>query len=336
MKLLILSNNLNRPSFRQRIAVYLDTLRTNGIDCEVAKLPAGPLARLRLFKQAAKFDGVLLHKKGLNPFDAFWLRRYSKKLIYHFDDAIMYSDKTPDRDSRAHFVPFRRTVKLADMVVTASIYLAELARKFNPNVKILPTGIRVSDYKADCPHKNDDKIRLVWIGSKTTLCYLAEVKPALEEIGARFDNVILRIICDDFLDLHNMDVEKCKWSEGTRAVNLATSDIGLAPLPDNRFTRGKCCFKILEYAVAGLPVIASPVGAHSGHIRDNISGFLVKDTGEWVDRIAQLIENPELRKQIGGENLALAKSFDISVIGKQLAELITSCLHDISGEILSS
>ena len=117
MNLLILSNNLNRAGFRQRIAVYLDTLRTNGIDCEVVKLPSGSLARRKLFKRAAEFDGVLLHKKGLNPFDAIWLRRYSKKLIYHFDDAIMYSDKTPERNSRSHFIPFRRSVKLADMVI---------------------------------------------------------------------------------------------------------------------------------------------------------------------------------------------------------------------------
>lgn len=80
MKLLVLSNNPKRPSFRQRFVVYIDILRTNGIDCEVAKLPNGSLARRKLFKRAADFDGVFLHKKGLNPFDAFWLRKYSRKI----------------------------------------------------------------------------------------------------------------------------------------------------------------------------------------------------------------------------------------------------------------
>jgi glycosyltransferase involved in cell wall biosynthesis len=327
MKLLILANNLNRAGFRQRIAVYLDSLRSNGIECEVAKLPSGSLARRKLFKHAADFDGVLLHKKGLNPFDAFWMRRYSRKLIYHFDDAIMYSTKTPDRYSPSHFRPFRRSVKLADMVIAGSSYLAEHALKFNPNVKVLPSGIKVSDYIYDRPLKNDDKTRLVWIGSESTLCYLAEIKPTIEEIGIRFNNVTLRIICDDFFDLQNMEVEKCQWSKETRAPNLATSDIGLAPLPDNPFTRGKCCFKILEYLSCSLPVVASPVGAHSGHIRNNTNGFLAKDTDEWVNRITQLIENPKLRKQIGEQNLALVKNFDISIIGKQLAEMITKCLQ---------
>ncbi|MHC4124896.1 MAG: glycosyltransferase family protein, partial [Planctomycetota bacterium] len=253
MNLLAITNNPNRASFRQRIGVYLETMRSNGINCEVAKLPSGYLARIKLFKRVADFDGVLLHKKGLNFFDAKILGRHSKKIIYNFDDAVMYSDKRPDRNSRSHFMPFRRSVKLADMVIVGNSYLAEHALRFNSNVKILPIGLKVSDYKLDCPPKDDDKIHLVWIGSKSTLSYLAEIKSVLEEIGVRFHNVSLRTICDDFFDLKNMTVEKRLWSKETRGINLATSDIGLAPLPNNRFTKGKCSFKVLEYASAGLP-----------------------------------------------------------------------------------
>lgn len=328
MYLFILTNNPDRASFRQRIAVYLDTLRANDINCEVAKLPSGSLARRALFKRAAEFDGVFLHKKKLNFFDAIWLRRYSKKMIYNFDDAIMYSDKSPKRYNRAHFRPWKRSVELADMVIVGSSYLAEHAQRFNPNVKILPIGLKVSDYKLDCPPENDDRIRLAWIGSKSTLPYLAQIRPALEEIGSRFDNVILRIICDDFFNLKNMPVEKRLWSRDTRAIDLATSDIGLAPLPDNRFTRGKCSFKVLEYASAGLPVIASPVGTNSDYVRNNVTGFFARDREEWLDRSTQLINNPQLRKKIGEDAQAWAENFDVSVIGKQLTDLIGQCLKD--------
>ena len=295
MKLLVITNNPDRASFKQRIGVYLDVLRANDIDCEVAQLPSGTLARRKLFEKAADFDGVFLHKKKLNFVDAFWLRRYSRKIIYNFDDAIMYCDKKPERYSRSHLIPFRRSVKMADMVIVGSSYLAEHARRFNPNVEVLPIGLKVSDYMPDCPTKDDDKIRLVWIGSGSTLSYLKEIKPAIEEIGARFDNVILRIICDDFLELENMFVERRLWSQDTRGIDLATSDIGLAPLPENRFTRGKCSFKVLEYSAACLPVIASPVGTNSDYVHDNVTGFLVTDTRQWIDRITQLIENPQLR-----------------------------------------
>ena len=329
MNLFIVTNNPHRASYRQRIGVYLDIFRDNEINCEVAKLPKGFLARLKLFKRATDFDGVLLHKKKLNFFDAIWLRRYSRKIIYNFDDAIMYSDKNPDRNSRSHFVPFRRTVRIADMVITGSAYLAEHASKFNTNVTILPIGLKVGEYKIDRPSEGDNKVRLVWIGSKTTLDYLAQIKSVFEKIGSRFDNVVLRIVGDDFFDLQNMQVEKRTWSKDTRISDLATGDIGLAPLPDNRFTRGKCSFKVLEYSSAGLPVIASPVGTNAEYVKDGITGFFAIDDRQWINRITELIENPHLRKKMGQQGRAYAQNYDISVIGKQLVELVKSCFGTI-------
>lgn len=301
-------------------------MRSNGINPEVVKLPIGSLARRKLFKRAVDFDGVFLHKKGLNFFDAFWLRRYSKKIIYDFDDAVMYSPKNPERNSLSHFIPFRRTVKLADMIIAGNSYLAEHARKFNPNVEILPTGLDTKAYKVQAGPKNDEKIRLVWIGSKSTLCYLEEIKSALEEVGSRFDNVILRIICDDFLSLQSMPVEKYLWSEKTEAVDLAMCDIGLAPLLDNRFTRGKCGFKILQYASAGLPVIASPVGVNTDYIRQG-GGFLADGVSDWVDKICQLISDSRLRKQMGQIGKAKVQQFDLRVIGRSLVRHIKRCIE---------
>ena len=326
MKLLTITNNPHRASFRQRIGVYLDLLRANGIDCEVAPLPARFSARRRLFKRAADFDGVFLHKKGLNVLDAWSLRKYSRKIIYNFDDAVMYSDKNPGRYSRSHFVPFRRSVRLADLVITGSAYLAEHARRFNSNVEVLPIGLKVSDYRPDYRAKADDKIRLVWIGSRSTLNYLEEIKPAIQEIAARCNRVILRIICDGFPELNNVFVERRLWSMDTRGTDLATSDIGLAPLPDNRFTRGKCSFKVLEYSAAGLPVIASPVGTNSDYVKDGATGFLAAGAPQWIDRMMQLIQTPELRRKMGREGRAYAETFDISVIGERLSKSIKRCL----------
>ena len=99
-------------------------------------------------------------------------------------------------------------------------------------------------------------------------------------------------------------------------------------MPDNRFTRGKCSFKVLEYSAAGLPVIASPVGTNSDYVRDNVTGFLVTDNRQWVDRITQLIENPQLRGKMGQEGRAFAQKCEVSVIGEQLTRLITDCLQD--------
>jgi len=212
MKLLVLTNNPNRASFRQRIGIYLDTLGEDGVNCKVVRFPPGSLARRKLLRQSKDFDVVLLHKKRLNPFDAFWLRHNGREVIYDFDDAVMYNDKHPAKSSRKRQKSFQRTVRLAHLVIAGNTYLAEHAKEFNANVEILPTGLSLDDYHCPIKQKKDDKLRLVWIGSKSTLSYLVSIKPVLDQVGCQFDNVVLRIICDEFFDLQNMDVEKCRWS----------------------------------------------------------------------------------------------------------------------------
>ena len=326
MKLLILTNNPERASYRQRIGMYLETLETHGIACTTAVLPAGPLARYRLFTKARDFDGVFLHKKGLNLFDAFNLRRNCRRLIYNYDDAVMYSDKRPDRVSLSHLLPFRRTARLADMIIVGSPYLAAQSRQLNANVKVLPIGLDTEDYLAKQPDNSDGKIRLVWIGSASTLAYLAELRPVLEQIGRTFNRVRLRIIGDTFFDLESMAVEKIPWRRETRAVQLAAADIGLGPLPSNPFTEGKCSFKILEYACSGLPVVASPVGTNGVFVKEGVTGFLASDHTQWLARLSQLIEDEQLRVRMGQAGMAWSKEFDVRVIGKKLAELIAGFL----------
>ncbi len=333
MRLFVLTNNPERASFRQRIQIHLDALHANGVDCEVSKLPAGFLARRKLFKRAADYDGVFLHKKGLNFRDAVWLRRNSKKIIYDFDDAIMYNSDHPGRNSLSHSTGFRKSVKLADVVIAGNSYLAKHAQRFNANVKIVPTGLDTKSYVVDTKAKNDGRIRLVWIGSKSTLRYLAEIRPALERIGLRYDSVVLRIICDDFFDLLNMEVEKCQWSLEKQAEDLAMSHIGLAPLPDNRFTRGKCGFKILQYEAANLPVVTSPVGVNSEYVRNGVTGYYASNIPQWVDRISELIDDIELQKQMADAGRAQAQRFDTTIIGNKLCSLITECIQESTDDV---
>lgn len=328
MALLVISNNPNRASFRQRIGIYLNPLFSAGINCKVEKLPSNYYTRFKLFRQAGDFDGVFLQKKCPNFFDAYILRKFSKKIIYDFDDAIMYSPNEPGSDKTSHFKLFRKTAKIADLVIAGNSYLAEHTARFNRNVEILPTGLDINEYKAKNKPPKDDKIRLVWIGSKSTLAYLAQIKPALKEIGRRFDNVALRIICDDFFDLDNFKVEKCLWTLENQASDLVQCDIGLAPLPDNRFTRGKCGFKILQYQAARLPVVASPVGVNADFITDGRTGYLASDNNQWVDKISKLIENKTLRKQMADAGMAHVEKFDSRATGTKLCEIITKFIKE--------
>jgi glycosyltransferase involved in cell wall biosynthesis len=298
------------------------------VNCEVVHYPRGSLDRYKVIRKAADFDAVFLQKKTLNCLDAMWFRHHAKNVIFDFDDAVMYDNRHPEKkpSRRKHTKPFERTVKLAKMVIAGNPYLAEHARRFNPDVEVLPTGLDTNAYKIKADPKDDGKIRLVWIGSHSTLGYLDEIKSALEEIGSRFDNVVLRIICDKFIHMRNIPIEECTWSEQTQIRDLVTSDIGLAPLPDNRFTRGKCGFKILQYNAASLPVIASPVGVNADYIREGITGFLADDCTVWVEKISRLLKESELRRKMGLAASKEVQQWDFKVLGEQLVEMIKKCV----------
>ncbi len=325
MNVLVLTNNPHRPSFRQRIGVYIGPLRRRGINCEVACFGGGVLARHRLLKRSRDFDVVFLHKKRLNFLEAPLLRRFARRLIYDFDDAVMYRASAPGRFNLSGQMRFRLTVGLADLVIAGNAYLAGHARRYNKSVEVLPTGLETRAYRAARQAVCDGQVRLVWIGSKSTLRYLQQIRPALEEIGRRFGNVVLRIICDEFIELQDMKVEQCRWSQQTEIKDLAGGDIGLAPLPDNRFTRGKCGFKILQYASVSLPVVASPVGVNSEYVRDGVTGFLASTAEEWIERTSRLIEDAQLRAEMGANALREVERFDVDVIGDRLAGLIERC-----------
>ncbi|MBE0535087.1 MAG: glycosyltransferase [Phycisphaerae bacterium] len=327
MKLLVLTNNPDRPSFRQRFRIYLNDLRNHGIECSVVRFPAGCAARYRLWKSAGAFDGVYLHKKRLNAMEAWCIRRYCSTLIYDFDDAVMFSDVRPDRRSITRYLGFRRTARRADVVIAGNEILAEYARRFNANVHVLPTGLDLNDYTARHDHgAPDNVIRLGWIGSASTLPYLASIRGVLEELGMRYPNVVLRVIGDRFLELKTMPVEECVWSLDTQASDLAACHIGLAPLPDDRFTRGKCGFKILQYAATGIPFVASGVGVNRIFAEQSQAGYIADSKEEWSCRLSRLIEDERLRSQLGQNGRRYVARFDAKTTGARLISILSNAI----------
>ena len=333
MRLLIITRNdsPDHASFRQRILVHLDALRAAGIECNVVRLPRGIWDRRRLFASARRYDAVLLHRKLLNASDEFWMRRFGVKVVFEIDDAMMYSDRKPFETSRIRFGRLRRTMRRSELVIAGNTYLAEHAQRYGVPTEVLPTGLDLEPYRVEPPQRDDETIRLVWIGSGSTLVYLREIRPALEELGRRWPHIVLRIICSDFLDLDSMQVEKKTWSRDTEAIDLMTSDIGLAPLPDNPFTRGKCGFKILQYQAAGLPVVASPVGVNAEYVRDGVTGCLVRNHREWVEAISGLIEDSDRRKAMGQAGRRDVEAFDVHTLSNRFYALIAGYIESNRG-----
>ncbi len=326
MKILIVSNNPSRPSYRQRIGDFVPYLNDGGIETDVFRLPASKIEQWKLFKSGGNYNAVLLHKKCLNFIDAKILRRYAQKIIYDFDDAVMYSPNKPECDNTSHFRLFKRTALMVDCMIAGNEYLAEHARRFSSNVHLLPTGLQLKPYVKPKSEETDSLVRLAWIGSASTLKYLADLKPVLEDIGKRNDNIVLRIIADSFFELDNMRVEKHSWSLETQVADLQACDIGLAPLPDNRFTRGKCGFKILQYFAAGLPVAASPVGVNRDLIEQSRAGFLAAAPSQWKESIVELMKCPDDRNEMATNAKQFIRQYDTKVLAERLYGIISSLI----------
>jgi len=330
-RLLILTRDRAGAPFRQRIEPYLAPMATRGIETEVVELPRGAWARRRQLRRAREFDGILLHRKTLTWWDAAALgwTRGRGPLIYDFDDAVMFQAWSPHRPHAGRLRRFERTVMRANLVLAGNPNLAEHARRTGArHVEVVPTGLDTGRYRPKRDYDSPGPVRLVWIGSRSTLKQLAAFRPALEQIGRAVPGVRLRVIADAELDIPGLAVENVPWRLETETDLLAESDIGIAPLPDTPYTRGKCGFKIVQYMAAGLPVVASPVGVNADYVRDGRTGFRAQSPDEWIERLQRLASDSRLREQMGRAGRRRAEAeFDFSVLAPRVCNLIEEVLR---------
>ena len=292
---------------RYRVRAFVPAFEAAGIDLVIEGLERGPLARLRQFWRAGDYEAVLLQRKLLPPWQLAWLRRHVKRLVFDFDDAVLYRDsydpRGPHCPRRAH--RFAQTVACADMVLAGNDFLAECAERAgaSPNrVQIIPTCVDTAKLQpaAFNPERNSRTgLDLVWIGSSSTLQGLERERALLERIGREVSGTRLRLICDRFASFGPLEVVPIVWSEETEAGDLAASDVGISWVPDDLWSRGKCGLKLLQYRACGLPVITNSVGVHSRIVHHAWDGLLADDTESWLEAVRLLARDVELRQAMG-------------------------------------
>jgi glycosyltransferase involved in cell wall biosynthesis len=146
---------------------------------------------------------------------------------------------------------------------------------------------------------NHPEIILGWIGTKGNLKYLKKLEPVFETIRQRFPQVRLKIVSNDFYDSSSLPVVKKPWKLEDENADLVSFDIGLMPLNNDLWSQGKCGLKIVQYLSVGVPVVCTPVGINSDIIQNGENGFWATSDQEWIDRLSTLIQNPDLRYQMG-------------------------------------
>jgi glycosyltransferase involved in cell wall biosynthesis len=299
-RILVIANNLQQASYRVRVGALIEPLRARGFELDVRLRTRSLAQRRALFRGAGDYDAVLLQRKLLDPWEAKFLRRHARRILYDVDDAVMYHAKPVGWFSRWRTTRrFRATAAAVDHVVAGNGYLAELFTRAGARAAtVVPTVVDPARYVVK-RHAPTDAPRLVWIGSRSTLPYLRELVPTLDRAARDVPGLRLVTIADATVQTAAVPVEHIPWSADTEAASLARGDIGVAPTPCDRWTLGKCGFKIVQYMAAGLPVIASPIGANAEIMRDGETGFLPQSPDDWPALIAKLAGDASLRARMG-------------------------------------
>ncbi len=301
MKVLFLVPRMDKASSRYRVLQYLPFLDREGMEYEIVALSGQSRNRLALARRLRAADTVFVQKKLFSSLDLFWVRKLTRRLVYDFDDAVMYkSGSASSRQQARQRRCFAATAGRADLVVAGNRYLQQEALPVSREVRLLPTVLDMDRYTAREEERDKTpELVLGWIGSRGTLRYLQDIAPALEELGRRWPGLKLKIVADDFFDLDNLQVIKKPWAAVDEIADLHSFDIGLMPLSDDVWTRGKCGFKLLQCMAVGLPVVCSPVGVNVEIITEGREGFQASTLEEWVTKLDTLIADADLRRQMG-------------------------------------
>lgn len=273
------------------------------VAAKIGAVIEGMKRRSRELDSVGDFDLVYLFREAalLGP---PWFERKIKRsgipIVFDFDDAIFVSYKSPSNGYLSYLKFPAKTAEICRMathIMAGNQYLADFATEHNPNVTVIPSTIDTEKYvPTDRPVT--DIVTIGWSGSYSTVQHLDTIGDVLLQLAETVD-FRLRVIGPATYDLPGLDVICTPWQATTEVSDLRSIDIGIMPLPDDKWTRGKCGFKALQYMALGIPAVCSPVGVNSTIIKDGENGFLANAATEWIEKIRMLMHSAELRQKLG-------------------------------------
>lgn len=315
------------PNQRFRFEQYLDHLRNVGFDCVVSHLvdesddrilySKGNLRRKMAFVRRSiakrradvarmdEFDIIFICREALMTRSTWFERAFKKsgaRIVFDFDDAIWLSNVS-EANKRWSWVKHAgktaKLIALSDLVLAGNDYLAEFARPINANVMVMPTTIDTEEYQPRTM-RADGPVVIGWSGSITTIQHFQYAVPTLLKLKARYgDRIAIRVVGDGSFSRPELGIKGLPWRKETELDDLRAMDIGIMPLPDDQWSRGKCGLKGLQYMALGIPTLMSPVGVNNDIIQHGVDGYLPRSEAEWVEQISRLVEDAELRSAVG-------------------------------------
>ncbi|HMV11014.1 MAG TPA: glycosyltransferase family 4 protein [Cyclobacteriaceae bacterium] len=318
------------PSQRFRFEQYLSLLSQNGIQYKLSTfwddqswkilyLPGKTFQKLMgfvrgIFRRIASvftlssYDFIFIHREAmpLGPPIFEWIAYLSgKKIIYDFDDAI-WLPNTSAENKIAGWLKWHRKVssicRWSTQVSCGNEFLCSYARQYNKNVVFNPTTIDTEHLHNPTlyPVQRDSRITIGWTGTHSTLKYLDFLEPIFQSLEQKFPGQVrFLVIANKKPDLKLHSLEFIPWNKSTEIPDLLKLDIGVMPLTDDIWAKGKCGFKALQYMALGVPCVISPVGVNSEIVDNGVTGFLATTKNEWIEKLERLMADQKLREAMG-------------------------------------
>jgi glycosyltransferase involved in cell wall biosynthesis len=326
MKVLCVIEHGNAPSTRLRLRDCLPYYAQHGIEATVISARRSSLPeRFRVIREAAHHDAVILFKTiGFAEYELRLLQRANPRIIFDFDDAVMFREQKYRRPLRdEEFQKFLRTLRRCVAVVAGNDFLARFAEACGKKTVILPTPINIAGYRLK-KDRQGSGLTIGWMGLSEGFPYLRHIESSLRRLTQSFPGLTLKVVSDKPLQLDGVVVENEPWRLETEQDNLAGFDVGIMPLWDSIWTRGKCGYKILQYMGVGTPAVASDVGVNSQIIISGKNGFIARTEDDWVKSIGTLIDDAGLRRDFGLRGRELVeKEYSLEKYALRYAGLLT-------------
>ena len=303
---------INRFEFEVQSFLSSDNWRVfynrGSIPSKILALLSGFVKRFILLFSIPRFDFIFIHREAVpvGPPVVEWIiaKIFRKKIIYDFDDAIWMTDNK-NESPLAKIIRWRSKVsaicKWSYKISCGNDYLRNFAARFNSQAILNPTTINTESHHSPSGFQNmrQGNITIGWTGSHSTLKYLSEIETVLMKLENDFPQISFTVIADRIPDLKLKSLKFIPWNEKTEVSDLSSIDIGIMPLPNDEWVKGKCGFKALQYMAMEIPSVVSAVGVNTSIVIHNQNGFLASNVDEWYDSLKQLIESPSLRKKFG-------------------------------------